>query len=59
MASAEAKLAWLTDFIETWIIRAEAEKHAMSECSERIRLDGELVALRVLYGLIVSGVEET
>ena len=57
MASAEARLAWLQDFIETWIIRTEAEKHAMSECSERIRLDGELVALRVLYGLIVS--EET
>jgi hypothetical protein len=25
---------------------------------ERTRLDGELVALRVLYGLIVSGREE-
>jgi hypothetical protein len=58
MASAEARLAWLLDVVEIWIIRTEAEKHAMSECSERIRLDGELVALRVLYALIVSGREE-
>jgi len=54
MASAEARLAWLTDFIETWIIRTEAEKHTMPECSERIRLDGELTALRVLRNMIVS-----
>jgi len=58
MASAEGKLAWLLDVVEIWIIRTEAEKHAVSECSERIRLDGELVALRVLYALIVSGREE-
>lgn len=59
MVSADARLAWLCDFIETWIVRAEAEKRAMSFlATERLRLDGELVVLRVLRGMIVTGVEE-
>ena len=55
MGSPEARMVWLLDFIESWIVRAEAEKHAMPECSERVRLDGELKALRVLRNMIVCG----
>ncbi len=55
MATADAKLAWLRDFIDTWILRAEAEKRAMSMLSTaRLRLDGELAVLRTIRGMIVG-----
>ncbi len=37
MATADAKLAWLRDFVESWIVRAEAEKYAMPVYSEHPR----------------------